>query len=173
MNSLNTERFFIADPYNETHINLFDEFEKKNQITTKTSTYLNEIKTKYTKEEYEIAKKSKNEIEQSLFLLENNTTEEPNIIDSCHIMGEKDRKICYIYFAPLQNNYKSRRLVSLATDYIFNSLGMEEVFVSAQTEDKRLTTNLEQAGYSSLGEENNVCTYLKEKEDIKTKGRLI
>lgn len=173
MTKLNTERFFIANPYSDTHIELFDKFEQVHQITTKTSTYLKETAAKYSKEEYEQVKKQQNEISQSLFLLQNNVQEEPQIIDSCHIMGEKDRKICYIYFAPIKTSPKSRKLVALATDYSFNSLGMEEVFVATNIEDRALNSNLEQMEYSSLGEENGIITYLKEKEAIKDKGKLI
>lgn len=171
---MSTERFFLADPYNETHVNLFDKFEQDHQIITKTSTYLCETTTKYSKEEYEQESKQQNEIAQSLFLLQSEDTGETNkITDSCHIMGEKDRKICYIYFAPIKVASKNRKLVSLATDYAFNGLGMEEIFVCANTDDKALISNLEQENFASLGAENDSITYLKEREQVKEKGRVM
>lgn len=165
---MNTEKLFIADPYNEEHIKMFSDFELTNSITTKTSTYLKSMKEKYTKDEYDEYLKESNIITQSLFLEDNSI-----IKDCCYINGEKDRKACTLYFSPLKEETKNRRLISIASDYVFNALGMEEVFINANTNDTNLVSNLKSKGFESLGEENGVITFLKEKEDEKEIGKVI
>ena len=120
---MSTERFFIADPYNDEHIRLFANFEETNGITTVTSTLLKNIRQTRTEDKYKEEVKQSNEIHQSLFL-----QDEEQITDTCHVQAEKDMKSCRIFFAPI--NMRSRRLVPLATDYAFEVLGMEDVFVT-------------------------------------------
>lgn len=165
---MNTERFFIAEPYNKEHIRLFDEFEKEHDIKTKTSSYLKETTEKHSKEEYDHIVKKGNEICQSLFLQDNG-----KIKDSCHIQGEKDIKTCTVFFAPLKTTSKNRRLLGLTMDYAFNVLGMEEIFVSMSEEDKNLKENLEAKGFDNLGETNGSITYIKGKEEINEMRRII
>ena len=40
------ERFFIADPYNDNHINLIVQFEEENQIPHETSALLKNIRSR-------------------------------------------------------------------------------------------------------------------------------
>ncbi len=159
---LNTERLYIANPYDDDNIELYEEFEKKNEITTKTSTYLKEIRVAYSKEMYESLEKSKNEINQNLYIMKDS-----KIIDSCYIKAEKDRKVCELFFAPLKIEPKNRTLLSTVSNYVFNILGMEEIFISIDTQDKNLKSNLEVKGFENLGEVNGKLTYLKEKEEIR------
>lgn len=163
---MSTEKFFIADPYNEEHIKLFHEFEQKNKIKTKTSTYLKEVKRQYSKEEYLEKSKTENKIAQSLFL-----QLEENIIDSCHIQGEKDTKSARIFFAPILDASKNRPIVSLVSDYAFNVLGMEDIFVFVSIEDKLLKSALEKKDFESLGAEGKMLIYSKSKEEIKEERR--
>lgn len=165
---MSTEKLFIADPYNEEHITMFSDFELRNSITTKTSSYLKSMKEKYTKEEYEEYIKENNIINQSLFLEDKSV-----ITDCCYISGEKDRKACTLYFSLLKEEQKNRKLISIATDYVFNALGMEEVFIPSNINDSNLISNLENKGFESLGEENGVITFIKEKEEIKEIGKVI
>lgn len=165
---MSTEKFFIADPYNEEHIRLFDTFEQEYNIQTKTSAYLKDTSKQYSKSEYQQIERSNNSICQSLFLQDNG-----KIKDSCHIQGEKDIKTCTIFFAPIKSNSRNRHLLSLTTDYAFNVLGMEEIFVLVHQEDTNLKLQLETKHFENLGLENGYITYLKEKEDIKEMGRII
>jgi hypothetical protein len=157
---LSTERFFIADPYNDEHIRLIAAFEEANGITTVTSTLLRNIRQTRTEEKYKEEVKDSNEIHQSLFL-----QDEEVITDSCHIQAEKDMKSCRIFFAPISTG-RNRKLISLATDYAFDVLGMEDVFVtiSSSATDHELVENLELNGFENLGENDGNIMYLKEKE---------
>ena len=162
---MSTERFFIADPYNDEHIRLITDFEETNGITTVTSTLLKNIRQTRTEEKYKEEVKQSNEIHQSLFL-----QNEENITDTCHVQAEKDMKSCRIFFAPI--NMRSRRLVPLATDYAFEVLGMEDVFVTVDgSTDHELIENLELNGFENLGENDGNIMYLKEKQFDKEQER--
>lgn len=160
---MSTERFFIADPYNDEHLRLISDFEEVNGITTVTSTLLRNIRQTRTEEKYKEEAKESNEIHQSLFLQDEN-----NITDTCHVQAEKDMKSCRIFFAPISTT-KKRKLISLATDYAFDVLGMEDVFVTVTADniDKELIEGLEINGFENLGEDNGNIMYLKEKGLIK------
>ena len=159
---MSTERFFIADPYNDEHIRLIADFEETNGITTVTSTLLRNIRQTRTEEKYKEEVKASNEIHQSLFL-----QDDESITDSCHIQAEKDMKSCRIFFAPISGS-KHRKLVPLATDYAFDVLGMEDVFVTATsgTTDHELIQSLELNGYENLGENEGNIMFLKEKQFV-------
>lgn len=157
---MNTEILSIVNPFDENHIEKINFFEKENETSTKTSTYLS--KCKINKEAYDSRRRNTNEIETSLFI------ELDNVIkDICHITGEKDRKACTITFADIKTKLKNRRIITLATDYALNNLGMKDVFVSVKQDDQNMITNLEARGYESLGEESGKLIYLKEKELLK------
>ena len=155
---MSTERFFIADPYNDEHIKMIADFEEANGITTVTSTLLRNIRQTRTEEKYKEEVKESNEIHESLFL-----QDEETITDTCHVQAEKDMKSCRIFFAPI--NIKYRRLIPLATEYAFNILGMEDIFVTVDGgTDHQLIENLELNGFESLGENEGSIMYLKEKQ---------
>lgn len=155
---MSTERFFIADPYNDEHIKMIADFEEANEITTVTSTLLRNIRQTRTEEKYKEEVKESNEIHQSLFL-----QDEDKITDTCHVQAEKDMKSCRIFFAPI--SIKCRRLVALATEYAFNILGMEDIFVTVDGgTDHQLIENLELNGFENLGENEGSIMYLKEKQ---------
>lgn len=160
---MSTERFFIADPYNDEHIKLFADFEETNGITTVTSTLLRNIRQTRTEEEYKEEIKGSNEIHQSLFLQDDGV-----ITDSCHLQAEKDMKSCRIFFAPIISTH-NRSLVPLATNYAFDVLGMEDVFVTASSgsTDRQLIENLESAGFENLGENEGNIMFLREKQFTK------
>lgn len=165
---LSTEKFFIADPYNEKHIQLFEQFENKHSISTTATSRLKEIASLYSKTEYQIITKESNNVEQILFLESNDS-----IVDTCHIQGEKDIKTCTLYFSPINNLTRNRPLLTLSLDYAFNVLGMEEIFVATTTTDKNLRENLESRGFENLGEDGGNIIFLKEKEIIQKTGRII
>ena len=157
---MSTERFFIADPYNDEHIRMIAAFEEANGITTVTSTLLRNIRQTRIEDKYKEEVKESNEIHQSLFL-----QEEDSITDTCHIQAEKDMKSCRIFFAPISSG-RNRKLIPLATDYAFDVLGMEDVFValSSSGTEQELAENLENNGYENLGENEGSILYLKEKQ---------
>ena len=165
---MSTERFFIADPYNDEHIRLIADFEETNGITTVTSTLLRNIRQTRTEEIYKQEVRASNEIHQSLFLQNENS-----ITDTCNVQAEKDMKSCRIFFAPINKSHKNRELVTLATDYAFDVLGMEDIFVTINpnSQDKHLMDHLIENGFESLGEDGGNLIYLKEKELVNESGK--
>ena len=135
---MNTEKLFLVNPFDVKHLSMIDDFETENEINTKTSEFLTRLTKTMSKEEYEEFKKTANELEESLFIEENN-----KVKDSCHIHGEKDIKSCNISFAPIKTKLRNRRLLTLATDYALENLGMMEVFINTTHDDKNMIANLE------------------------------
>lgn len=162
------EKFFIADPYNCEHFEMFRKFEQANNINTKTVDFFEEIKSNYSKEEYQKETNTSNDIKQSLF-----STVNGEIKDSCYIQGVKDMKICSIFFADL--NLNKRPLLNFAADYALNVLQMEEVFVPVAKTDKMLTQQLTSKGFENLGEEGEVVEFVRGKEALEEQkiGRII
>ena len=165
---MSVKRLFLVDPYNDDHISMIHQFEQDNNIIEKTSAALGVLRASMTRETYQQNKKDSNEIEEDLFIEKNYKIE-----DMCHIHGEKDRKIAKITMASLNNKEKNRKLLSLATDYIFSSLEFEEVFLEVKNKDKSLLTFLESNGYENLGEEDGITIFLKDREDEKLAQRMI
>lgn len=153
------ERLYILNPYDTNHISLLMNYEKDNKVSTKALEALLKIRETLTEEEYQELKKSSNEIEMSLFIEESG-----KIKDLCLVQGEKDMRICKIYFSPTPEKIRTRKLLNLATDFALNTLGMESVFVVTDSNDKVMHYNLESSGYENLGLENNSIIYLKERE---------
>ena len=165
---MSVKRLFLVDPYNDDHISMIHQFEQDNNVIEKTSAALGVLRASMTRETYQQNKKDSNEIEEDLFIEKNYKIE-----DMCHIHGEKDRKIAKITMASLNNKEKNRKLLSLATDYIFSSLEFEEVFLEVKNKDKSLLTFLESNGYENLGEEDGITIFLKDREDEKLAQRMI
>lgn len=156
MRALSTERLYLANPYNRNHLNLIQSFEKEHDITSSASTFIGEICTKFSEEEYEQRKKQDNEINEIIFIESNS-----KIKDLCQIQGEKDVKICYVTFAPIKVS-KKRQLVTLATDYAMNTLHMQEVFMRILPEDRSMLQILTNQGFENLGEDRGTIIFLKD-----------
>lgn len=165
---MSIDKLFIADPFNDEHIEKFNIFEDKNSIETKTSTYLKDIKRKYTKDDYEEKMKTNNIINKVLFL-EN----EEGIKDCCFITVEKDRKIATLYFPKLKENIKNRTILSMAVNYSFNALNIEEIFTTVSTDNTSFIVTLQKNGFESLGAENDTEIFVNQKEQEKQIGRVI
>ena len=146
------------DPYNDEHLRMIFDYEKENNQSSKTLKYLEDIRNKYTKEEFFIQQKTSNSINENLVLIENN-----KIKDSCYLQGEKDIKLCTMFFSPTS----TRSLINKATNYSLENLGMEEVFVQINESEKNLKNNLEKLGFENIGNENDKIIFLKEKEETK------
>jgi len=154
---VSTENLFLVDPFNNQHIEMIEEFESSNNISSEISKFLREIQISMNHEDYDMSKKKENEFEEKLFI-----KKDSKIKDSCHLHIEKDRKICNITFAPIK--IRKRKLLTLATSYALENLGMEEVFIEINPNDQNMIAILEDKGYESLGEEKGMLIYLKEKE---------
>ena len=91
----------------------------------------------------------------------------------CFISGEKDISTCIIVFSALKVKHKVRKLISLATDFAFHTLGMKEVFIRVDINDKNMVENLKDENFENLGIENGNFLYLKEYEESKRNQRKI
>ena len=149
--------FFIADPYNLKHIDLYKKFENDNNLLNNESSYLETIRNTYDKELYNKQIKKSNEIVILGFTILENKIE-----DTCMIKIEKDRRIAYVTYSS-QSNIKRRKIISLSISYIFNTLEIEEIFASAEKEDALLINELEKNSFESLGEFENNIKFVKEK----------
>ena len=165
---MSIERLFLLDPYNDKHINMIKEFEKENDLSSKISENIGQIRSSISKETYLTKKKETNEISENLFLEKG-----LKITDCCYIQGEKDIKTCRITFYPLKNKVLKRKLVTYVSNYALNTLGMEEVFLNISSSDKAMINYLDSLGYENLGEENNKIIYLTEREEKKEEQRKI
>lgn len=163
---MNTERLFLLDPYNNSHLEKITVFEGENNTIDKLSDYIKELRKNVSKEEY--YNPSKNEIDEIIFTEKNN-----RITDCCCINGVKDRKQCNITPLNINNKSKKRHLVDLAATYSIDTLGMEEVFVKAKEEDQSMINYLELKGFENLGEDNGSIILLKERETKEEVQRMI
>ncbi|MBQ8131361.1 MAG: hypothetical protein IJ193_02600 [Bacilli bacterium] len=169
---MHTESLFIADPYNESHIKMFAEFEERNGVEKTTTEAWESLRAKFSEEQYKEFQKVQNEIMQTIFTMENDSVK-----DSCFIRGEQDIKTCELIFAPLKEEPRGRQLVGIASNYALNTLGMEQIYVSINPNDKNLRNSLISKGFEDIGtiEENSSSklTFIKLKEDMKEASRVI
>ena len=101
---MHTESLFIADPYNESHIKMFAEFEERNGVEKTTTEAWESLRAKFSEEQYKEFQKVQNEIMQTIFTMENDSVK-----DSCFIRGEQDIKTCELIFAPLKEEPRGRQ----------------------------------------------------------------
>ena len=164
---LSKEKLILADPYNDAHVQAITIFEEENKIEKKISEELKRTKNNIPRNQYMVNKEQSNELVLELYL-----EEKGHIKDECHIQGEKDMKKCRISFAPFQYSLR-KKTVQLAEDYAFEILGMEEVFLDVDKNDKAVLAYLESSGYENLGEEKGKILFLKEKEELTKRNKKI
>ena len=141
---MNTMRFFPVDPSNLKHIKLLDEYQRESTDCTPIGIYQN-------------IEQSDNDINIELVL-----EEKSKIQDICHLQGYKDIKSCTLSFVPKKK--KQRKIVSLATSYALDTLGMEEVFLKINPEDNEMIKYLKSNKFECLGDEKGSIIFLKEKQ---------
>ncbi len=163
---MGTRKAFFLDPYNTDivkEIALLGRAYDSNDSNV--IDFLNKAKA-LSREDYLKMKKESNEIDEVLY-----TIEDSRIKDYCHIYGEKDRKMCTITF-PI-SGIKRKNAVSKFVNCAQHDLGIKEVFIKVDSNDKNLIKNLDDLGYESLGEDNGSIIYLKEEELEKITQRAI
>lgn len=139
-----SERFYSIDPTNLKHIELLADYNKENGVFTP----IGQINKEKIQED--------NEFSMELVLERKNKVQ-----DICHLQGVKDIKQCTITFT--KKNKKDRKIISLATTYALDILGMEEVFINTNKEDKNTQEYLLNNDYECLGDEKGNIIFLKEK----------
>lgn len=152
----------VANPYDDIQLETIRKFELENGLGESLTSRLKEISLRYSKEEYEKTLLLANEIEEYLFLCEDD-----KIIDCCLLNAYRDIKSCYLTLAPSKKMSTSKAMLSLVTPHAFN-LGMLEIFATTNNYDKVLHEALELDGYENLGEENGVTSFVRsfEKEVV-------
>ncbi len=156
---------FVINPYSKEDLAQIIDFENKNnQVFLSKS--IEETKTMMTEEEYKNLKRTSNTIIVDFCIKEGN-----KIKDICHIVGERDRKTCSIFLLPIKG--KRKKIIEQVTNYVFNVLGMEQLFISTKPDDVNIIKTLEELEFISLGEESGNIIYLKDKEEEKEIGRRI
>lgn len=147
---------YIADPYNDNHINLYSDFEKEANIENGVTPYLLNIKKTYQKKQFHELEKNSNENLVSLFITNSN-----KMSDYCVIKYEKDRKIASVTYPEI--NRPKRKIIKASEAYVFDVLSLEEMFVSVSINDKLLIKDLEESEFESLGVDNGSIKFIKEK----------
>lgn len=166
---MNTKNLFIADPFNDEHIKLFEEFESINNDKKPVSTYLTGIRKAYdSKESFKKVENANNELNVIAFTMSDNKMK-----DYCYIKGEKDRKVCELFFAQLNSNQNTRPIMQKVSNYVLDIMGMEQVYVSLTRDEKKLYSQLTSHGYEDIGEVNGKITFIKEKEDVYEMSKVI
>lgn len=152
------EQIVIANPYNETHIKLFQEYERENKISNTTSEYLQKIKSMMSESDYQQLEHEKPELVQILFL-----EQDDKIVTAAHLIGEKDRKVCRMAIDNTTLPKYQEKLLQEAENYAFTTLGMEEI-VFLQEEGSRITsTYFKNHNFEDLGMESGKNVYMKSK----------
>lgn len=169
---MSINNFFIADPYNDKHIELFNKFEEKHNNKNKPiTTYLSGIKKAYeNKEDYQKIERDNNELNLIVFTL---CDDQNSIRDYCYIKGEKDIKVCELFFAHLSEVRKVRPIMDKVSNYVLNSLNMELLMVSVAKEEVVLNNQLTNHGYEDIGELNGKIAFIKGKSKTDVLDKVI
>ena len=160
---MNTKEFFALDPYNSMHISMVQQFEQTNELTSSISKELLNINQNYNREQYLYNFTEQNEINQHFCYCKDNV-----ILGHCTFYIQKDIKTCHITFTKSKNSTQNSKLLSLATTYALNILGMEEVFSSTSPTDTTLITYLTNNGYENLGTDDGLTCFVIEKTQLET-----
>lgn len=158
---MNTKEFFALDPYNDTHISMLQQFEQSNELDLSFSKELLNISQNYSKEQYLKYCNNQNELNQHFCYCKDNV-----VLGHCTFYIQKDIKTCHITFTKSQNSTQNIRLISLATTYALNTLGMEEVFSSTSPTDETLIAYLTNNGYENLGTDDGLTCFVIEKTQL-------
>lgn len=85
-------------------------------------------------------------------------------IDYCIYVGAKDTRFVQMNIEDLSN----KRFLKAAVDYAFNNLDAYTITIFTDKQNKFL----EDEGFENLGRDNDIVTYIKEKEMDKETGRV-
>ena len=163
---MNTERLFLLDPYNDSHLEKITIFEKENKCKDKPSDYIKNIRNNTSQFDYYDS--NKNALEEIIF-----TEKSGRITDCCYIQGEKDIKKCKVIPLDINDKNRKRHLVELAANYALDTLGMKEVYISANESNNNMITYLELKGFENLGEVEGNIVLLKENYEKENSQRMI
>ena len=146
---------FLIDINNKEHIKLIKDYEKKNNLSNIIS--------------YLTSDNSNSIIINEILC----SKDKDGIKDICFIRAEKDKKTFFIDFVDKNKDIRNKPLIKYAEDYAFKNLGMEEIFIQAKKDNKRLINNIEEEKFDKLWEEYDIITFIKTKELDKEQGRVV
>lgn len=86
------------------------------------------------------------------------------IDEICYANCEKDMKKATIL--PIPNTKGVSSIISEATDFIFSMFDITDISIIVPQENLRTISELEKAGFISLGDESGNIIYFKEKEEF-------
>ena len=139
-------KLITLDPYNSEHKNIIDKSLKKDIFKN----YM-KISSILSKEEYEENKNNTNEISEYLLKVEND-----EIRNYCFFSGTKDNRLVQIVL----ENLLDKSFLEESTNYAFQVLNAHTITIFSDKDDQ----GLEKIGFESLGKENGITTYIKEKD---------
>lgn len=89
------------------------------------------------------------------------------------LKAQKDIKKCEVLYPKIDSSIQGRDFIINTTDYILESLDMEEVYIKVKENDQSMINNMTKIGYEDLGKEEKYIIYLREKinENKKTQGK--
>ena len=126
-----------VNPYNNNQIELIKDFEKEYKLDSTISSSIIEVSSSKSEKDYQISKRKTNTIED-YYVLE----EEGKIKGLCHLYGEKDRKTCRITYPTLAGKSKTKQALLKTTIYAIEKLGMMEVLIDVDKDDKDMFSHL-------------------------------
>lgn len=163
-----TKSLLIANPFDSNHIGLINSYEKDHNLNNAITEKLCEIRDSNQQQEYEFSLRKANELEQFAFI-----KEDEKVTAGCELHGYKDIKSCYLTLLPATSQKSKKALVQAITQYSFQGLGMEEVFISINSDDNSTSLAIMESGYEDLGEESGITSYIADKNNyLKMEGLL-
>lgn len=163
-----TKSLLIANPFDNNHIGLINSYEKVHNLNKVITERLCTIRDSSQPQEYESSLRKANEFEQFAFIKEDGT-----ITSGCELHGYKDIKSCYLTLLPATSQKAKKALIKAVTQYSFQGLGMEEIFISINSDDNSTSLAIIESGYEDLGEESGITSYIADKTNyLKTEGLL-
>ena len=139
-------KLITLDPFNQEQNNLILKSDKGKELKS-----LIDSLTFKDKDEYKIFKNESNDILECLICLN-----EDSISNYCIYSGTKDNKLIQMKI----DNLKDKKFVKESVDYAFLNLNAYTITIFSNKDSKLL----ESLGFESLGSDDGITTYIKEKE---------
>ena len=156
------ENILIANPYNEEHIRLFQQYEQRNNLSPTTSSYLIKIKNTMSEQEYKQLEQERPEVAKTIFMVQNG-----KILTTIHLIGEKDRKSCRATTDNMSTAKVEEKMLEELENYVFTTLGMEELIILQEISKEKSTNSFIKSNYEDLGMEEGMHVYMKTKPNKK------
>ena len=146
-------KIITLNPYNNEHKELIDKYSDKEKLNSFMT-----LKYK-TEEEYISSQAISNNIYSCIL-----SVEKDEIKNYCIYSGVKDTGLVQMKV----KNLHQKRFLEESIKYGFNIIGAHTLTIFTEKENAELENN----GFENLGSDNNIVTYIKEKEVEKELGRV-